>query len=238
MNKSRRHLLVAAPMVLTAGGLVAADARRTFAANSHKDETVPAVQDLMREHGILRRILLAYRETAQRMRTEGKLIEPQALYEATELFVMFGERYHEKAIEEPYVFPAVRKAGGPAAAYVDILIRQHDRGRELTTYMLSILKKRSAGGDQVQLLANIFDALDLMYENHTAREDTVVFPAFQNALSPHQYEDMSGKFEQIEKTLPGLPDYQEALQRITGIEQTLGYADLGQFTAQRPPAPT
>ncbi|MBO0857240.1 MAG: hypothetical protein J2P21_02050 [Chloracidobacterium sp.] len=59
------------------------------------------------------------------------------------LFRTFGEDYHEKKLEEPYIFTAVKKAGGPAASYPDILVLQHTRGREITEYIQSVTQGRN-----------------------------------------------------------------------------------------------
>jgi hypothetical protein len=98
------------------------------------------------------------------------------------LFRSFGEDYHGKKLEETYIFPALKKAGGPAADYVDILIAQNRRGREITDYVLAVTSKGAIGSGDAEPLANALDNLELMYENHAAREDTIVFPAW-NALS-------------------------------------------------------
>jgi len=86
----------------------------------------------MREHGILRRALLVYAESASKLRTDPGSVDPKALNATAMLFRNFGEDYHEKRLEEGYIFPAVRKAGGPEAGLPDILVMQHNRGREVT----------------------------------------------------------------------------------------------------------
>jgi hypothetical protein len=37
--------------------------------------------------------------------------------------------------------PAIKKAGGPAAGYADVLKAQHDRGREVTEFILAAAGK-------------------------------------------------------------------------------------------------
>jgi len=96
-----------------------------------KGGEVTATEDLMREHGILRRALLVYSAMAKKLRANTASVPPDAIQKTAKLFRAFGEDYHEKKLEEPYIFPAVKKAGGPAASYPDILVVQHDRGREI-----------------------------------------------------------------------------------------------------------
>src|SRR5689334_14303975 len=60
---------------------------------------VTANEDLMREHGVLRRILIIYREVAARLITDGAQVNARALAGAAKLFQEFGERYHEQLLE-------------------------------------------------------------------------------------------------------------------------------------------
>ena len=90
-------------------------------------------------------------------------------------------------------------------------------------------------GHNAGALARAMDALALMYEQHTAREDTVLFPAWKAALSDRQYDELSDRFEAIERELLGGDGFADAAKQIAAIEESLGVADLGQFTAPRPP---
>src|SRR5687768_9706999 len=99
---------------------------------------VTANEDLMREHGVLRRALIVYRETAARLKQDPASVSPEALEKTALLFRVFGEDYHEKKLEEVHILPVVKKFRGPAAGYVDVLLAQHARGREITDYILSV----------------------------------------------------------------------------------------------------
>lgn len=200
-----------------------------------EEKEVGAVEDLMREHGVLRRALLANRESATRLRADSSDSDLQALQETALLFRNFGEDYHERKLEEAHIFPAVRKAGGLAASYIDTLIAQHHRGREITDYILAVTSKGALTRPDAESLARVFDALDLMYENHAAREDTIVFPAWKAALSPRQLDEMGELFEEIERRTFGQDGFDDAVAKIGRIEQTLGFADIAQFTAPAPP---
>ena len=236
-DKRRRFLLNAgAGMALAAtdtGRLQAAENLETSSQGGEKE--VGAVEDLMREHGVLRRALLVYRECATRLRSNPVKVDPRAIVDTARLFRSFGEDYHEKKLEEAHIFPVVRKTGGTAAAYVDVLIAQHRRGREITDYILAVAGKGSIGTAEAEPLAHVFDSMDLMYENHAAREDTIVFPAWKAALSERQLDEMGDLFEDIERAQFGKDGFEDAVARIARIEQTLGFADLVQFTAPPPP---
>lgn len=196
---------------------------------------VTATEDLMREHGILRRALLVYQEAAVKLRQDVASVPPDALEKTANLFRVFGEDYHEKQLEEVFIFPAVKKTPGAAAGYVDILLAQHVRGREITDYLLSISQADKIASNSVEPLAKTLESFVRMYEHHAAIEDTVVFPAWKAAVGSNQLDEMGEKFEEIEHDQFGEDGYETALKRMEEIEQSLGLANLDMFTAPAPP---
>ena len=238
VDKRRRLLTTVA---LTGAGLVMGLGApgRALAEKSNKkpgqEKEVGAVEDLMREHGVLRRALLVYIETVPRLRAAPGNLPLEPITRTAKLFRSFGEDYHERKLEETYIFPVVKRAGGAAAAYVDVLKAQHDRGREVTDYILTIAGKGSIGTSDAEPLARAFETFVLMYQNHTAREDTVVFPAWKDALSERQLHEMGDKFEDIEHRSFGKDGFDDAVKQIGEIEQALGLGDIAQFTAPPPP---
>lgn len=202
------------------------------AADKGGEKPVAANEDLMREHGVLRRALLVYQHIAQQLRS-GTPPPAAPLHSSAQLFRRFGEDYHERQLEEKFIFPAVRKLKGPAAAYPDVLEKQHDRGRDLTDYVL----RASQGGRiaNAQPLADALERFVTMYQHHTAREDTIVFVAWKQALSEADYRGMGERFEAIERKTFGHDGFDAAVKEIAGIEEELGLADISQFTIPEPP---
>ena len=207
------------------------------AAEKHDDDEkeVGAVEDLMREHGVIRRAILVYRDMAAKLRAKPATLDPELLRRVATMFRAFGEDYHEKKLEETHIFPTIKKAGGPAAAYVDVLIAQHQRGRELTDYILATVGKGAIATGDAEPLARVLDSVELMYEHHAAREDTVVFPAWKDTLAAHQLDEMGETFEEIERQQFGKDGFEDAVAQIALIEQALGVADIARFTAPPPP---
>ena len=194
-----------------------------------KEPEVTATEDLMREHGVLRRALLVYQETVPKLRQSSNTLDPRVLHQAADLFRTFGEDYHEKMLEEQHIFPVVRKMKGEAAKYPDILIVQHNRGREITNYILSTTNRAKVGSGDVEPLARAMETLVRMYQHHAAREDTIVFPAWKLNFSDKQLDEYADQFEEIEKKMFGKDGYEDAEKKISGIEQSLGLADIAQF---------
>ena len=242
-NSKRREFLRTSAGV-GAGLLLAACGNRNRANQDQKpSETtsedlkggeVTATEDLMREHGVLRRALLIYSSAAIKLRGNPSAIAPDALQKTAKLFRAFGEEYHEKKLEETYIFPAVKQAGGQAASYADVLVVQHNRGREITDYIISVTQDAKLGASNAEQLARSLEAFVLMYRHHAAREDTIIFPAWKQTMEGDQLDEMSEKFEDIEHQQFGEDGFEDAVSQISEIETSLGLADIAQFTAPAP----
>jgi hemerythrin-like domain-containing protein len=206
-------------------------------AGDEKEEEVTATEDLMREHGVLRRALLVYSEAAVRLRSNPAAVPSDALQKTAKLFRAFGEDYHEKKLEEAYIFPAVKKAGGAAGTLADILVTQHQRGREITDYILAVTRGAKLGAANAGQLAQAMEGLVRMYRAHAAREDTIIFPAWKATLSADELDEMGEKFEDIEHEQFGKDGFDDAVEQIGDIEGALGMADLAGFTAPALPHP-
>jgi len=227
---TRRELIAKAAAVTTAT-IVLPD----YLLAEEKEPEVTATEDLMREHGVLRRALLVYTESIPKIRTDAASLDAHALYNTGVLFRDFGENYHEKMLEEAHIFPVLQKGGGSLATLTNILIAQHERGRKITSYLLSVTKTGRIGTGNAEPLARSLEAFVLMYRNHAAREDTIVFPAWKKHFSDKQLDELSDKFEDIEHKMFGKDGFDDAVEKISAIETTLGYSDLAQFTAPPPP---
>ena len=240
MNLPRRELLLGLSSLGAGAILIGCNKHVPTEANEAKEENadeteVTATEDLMREHGILRRALLVYQESALKLRNAAT-VPPGPLQKTAKLFRAFGEEYHEKKLEEVYIFPAVKKAGGAAGVYADVLIAQHQRGREITDYLLAASAGSNISTGNVKSFSAALEALVRMYEHHAAIEDTVVFPAWKETLNSEELDEMNDQFEEIEQQQFGEDGFENALKQMEEIEQSLGLSDLAQFTAPAPPS--
>jgi len=84
------------------------------------------IEDLMREHGVLRRVLLIYEEGLRRIAAHQDFPGNPFLTGA-QLIRRFVEDYHEKN-EEKFIFPKLQKSIGEARSDVPILLQQHRAG--------------------------------------------------------------------------------------------------------------
>jgi hemerythrin-like domain-containing protein len=192
-----------------------------------KTTEVTATEDLMREHGVLRRVLLIFDDLEAKLR-QGREFPSQVLTEASGLIRRFIEDYHEE-LEEKHVFPRFEKAG-KLVGLVKILRRQHEAGRKITSFLLSPTAAGAADPVGRQKVADYLHAFARMYRPHAAREDTVLFPALRGVVSPGEFHEMSDRFEDQEVARFGRGGYEKIVAQVAGLEKTLGIEDLAQFT--------
>jgi hemerythrin-like domain-containing protein len=198
------------------------------------DDDVSATEDLMREHGVLRRGLIVYAELASRLQAGRRDLNLAALGDVAKLFREFGENYHERILEEQYVFPDVRNAGGPNEKLVEVLLAQHQRAREITAYLERIASHGRIGAD-AQQLSRALASMSRMYHAHATWEDTVVFPAWRKTQSKNRLDELAKKFEEMERQQFGKDGFEDGIERMTRVEQMFGLADLSTYTAPKPP---
>jgi hemerythrin-like domain-containing protein len=193
-----------------------------------KPADINATEDLMREHGVLRRVLLIYRESVRRI-SSGSPPSADVLTTAAGIIRNFIEGYHER-LEEEEVFPRMEKAG-ILVELVHVLKLQHQAGRRLTATILATantkaLKSAALGAT---LTASI-DQFVRMYEPHAAREDTDLFPAFHSLFTEKEFDELGDRFEEKEHQLLGNSSFEGTLEQVRQLERALGIYELAQFT--------
>jgi hemerythrin-like domain-containing protein len=224
---------------LSATALVAAAAAPMLTACGKEVDAkeVLAVEDMMREHGLLRRALLVYAEAASRLRAGQGEVPADQLAKTADIFRKFGEEYHERLLEEAHVFPAVEKSGSAVAGIPAVLKAQHDRGREITDYITAVTRTGKISPADTAPLALTMETFVRMYQHHAAIEDTLIFPAWKKTMSSKEYDHMSDQFEDLETKMFGKDGFESYIAQIGVVEQAFGIADLSQLTPPSPPKP-
>jgi hemerythrin-like domain-containing protein len=226
-QSSRRKFLKAGGIFIAASGL-SATANLLGKEKEKKNEDVSPPEDLMREHGVLKRILLVYGEALRRIDASEDL-PPESLADAAKIIREFVEDYHEK-LEENFLFPRFKKAN-KLVDLVDVLLQQHRAGRRLTDITMHLATNQSLkNADDRSKLADSMRQFIGMYSPHEAREDTVLFPAFRGIVSAHEFDSLGEDFEKKEDELFGDDGFFKVVDRVAAIEKKLGIYELAQFT--------
>ncbi|HEX7839432.1 MAG TPA: hemerythrin domain-containing protein [Kofleriaceae bacterium] len=234
MRSDRRSFLTSAAATGTAGLVLvgcspasapAAHAEKPGARPGDDDEVTP-VEDLMREHGVLRRVMYLYDDAIGRF-AERRDVPLDALAGCAGIIRRVIEDYHEK-LEENFLFPRYEKAG-KLADLTATLRRQHQAGRVLTDQILARAKAPLADADRDKLAAAL-RSFNHMYRPHAAREDTVLFPELRGLVGKHEYEELGDMFEDKEKEMLGDHGFEHAVDDVARLEQAFGLGDLARLT--------
>jgi hemerythrin-like domain-containing protein len=217
----RQSLLAGTGTILTLSAITACKTK------SDEEEEVSPAEDLMREHGVLNRILLIY-DTCKTRLANAEEFPLIAITDSAEIIRQFIEDYHEK-LEEDYLFPRFEKAH-QHADLVSILRQQHKAGRILTDQISSLSKLKSLTIDDNKKLTALLNTFNSMYRPHEAREDTVLFPALKKIVSKNEYDSLGEDFERKEHDLFGKDGFESMVEKVAAIEKTLGIYDLAKFT--------
>src|ERR1700720_429414 len=104
IRNSTRRAFIKAGLVF---GVSVSGGRLVRGAEEDEQEVSPA-EDLMREHGVLKRVLLIYAEAIRRIDANEDL-PPETLADSAKIIRSFIEDYHEK-LEGDFFFPRFEKA--------------------------------------------------------------------------------------------------------------------------------
>lgn len=184
-----------------------------------KQTDVKPTEDLMREHGLLARLMLVLEAAAPQL--DDSNAARLAVANAARVMREFIEDYHE-ALEEQHLFPLFR-AKNVHAELVDTLLVQHRAGRAQIDVLL-------AGLDDHARARNAIDAFIRMYRPHAAREDTVLFVDLPLVASGATIAELGEKFEAEEHKRFGKSGFEGKVGEVAAIERTLGLDDLSRFT--------
>lgn len=232
-SAGRRQFLRKTGILLTGAALIypsvrVAEAKSQENKKEQEGVKVSPPEDLMREHGVLRRILLIYEDIHGRL-NNGKEFPPEVLSSAAGIIQKFIEQYHEK-LEEDYLFPRFKKAG-KLVELVTLLKEQHEAGRRLTPQVMQLATP--AALKEASNRKELADTLHLflrMYRPHAAREDTILFPAFRSIVSAQEFDSLGEEFEDQEVALFGEGGFETVVGMVADLEKPLGIYELAQFT--------
>ena len=232
MKAHRREFLIAST-VLSISGIAGGMARSfgdppeksadpgvklTDAKKPEAEAEVSAPEDLMREHGVLNRILLIYDEGVRRLRAKEDL-PPDVLLQTAEIVRKF-ERDGELV------------EGVHARMAHDLDGMDVPGGGEGVGGVVSTDSENAKGAAGRYEVAYACAAFVRMYRPHEAREDTIIFPALHKMLTAETMDKLGDQFEAEEDRLFGAGGFEKNVARVAEIEKKLGIYELEQFTAK------
>lgn len=222
---------VFAPAVITRSAFAEQNNKESRADASDKGkndaEDVTPPEDLMREHGVLDRVLLIY-DAAIRRLLANEDFDPAVISDCAKLVQDFIENYHEKS-EEEFLFPRFRKAH-QLEDLVTTLLQQHQAGRNVTAAIVKSAAQVRGEAAAKRDCVNAMQAFVTMYRPHAAREDTVLFPKLREIVSGHEFDAIGEEMEKREHEHFGEDGFEKAVAHVEELERKVGLYDLKQFT--------
>lgn len=118
--------------------------------------------------------------------------------------------------EEGILFPAMEKAGirnegGP----IGVMLNEHASGRELLRGMNAALE---GSGDRERFARDAYGYIELL-RNHIEKENSVLFPMGEQALSPDTFDDLYVRFENLEEKVIGHGRHEELHAMLAEFEK-------------------
>jgi hemerythrin-like domain-containing protein len=188
---------------------------------------ISATEDLMREHGLLNRVLLIYEEIINRI-DRNDIFPAAQLAQALEIIEKFVENYHEK-IEEDHIFPLFEK-NNKEVSLVATLREQHIKGRTVTSMLKNLVMREGHDKHAQNTIKDLLHDFITMYRPHEAREDTELFPLVRALAGEQDYAKLAELCEDTEEQIFGEHGFELILQQVEDIEKELGIYALEQFT--------
>ena len=222
---TRRWLIGTAGALLLATPVLAQQAAPTK--TKATEGGITATERLMRDSGLLLRILAIYEAGGRRL-GGGEDIEPTIFTQAAETMRDFVHGYHEKQ-EEQQVFSRFKKAGR-MVELVDVLQAQHAAGEKLTTQILELAPK-SATKNERQAMIEAMQASIVLYRPHVARELTDVWPTLRTLVTPNEFDELSAALEKDEVEKLGKDGFDKMAKKVAALEKRIGINDLNPSAA-------
>jgi len=226
LNERRRWLIATTGALLLATPALAQNRRQATPKTKATEGGITATERLMRDSGVLLRILSIYEAGGRRL-GGGEDIEPIIFTQAAETMRDFVHGYHEKQQDEQ-VYPRFKKAGR-MVELIDVLMAQHAAGQKLTAQILELAPKSSTKAER-QAMIDAMQASIVLYRPHVARELTDVLPTLRTLVTPNEFDELSAALDKDETEKLGKEGFDKMAKKVEALEKRIGINDLSQFT--------
>ena len=230
-NSSRRRFLKSSGLLITGSAVLNTNlfGETLIKTGKKESEKLSANEHLMRDHGLMQRILLIYQEIIDRINKKSSF-PPETVIDSANTVRMFIEANHEE-LEENYLFPHSKKAN-TLVELVNTLTIQHQKGSALTSKIVQLGADNFKKNIEKEELKKYLHLFIRMFNAHEAREDTVLFPEFRKLISESEYDSIGEQFTQKQFDMFGPNGFNMILRRVEDIEKKLKIYELSKYTAE------
>ena len=166
-------------------------------------------QQLKEEHEGILLMLKILGKVCAKMENR-KEVDLSHLDRIVEFFKVFADRCHHSK-EEEILFPELEKTGIPRErGPIGVMLAEHAQGRSFVRAMGEAVSALKAGEPRAreQFIENAKGYIDLLTQ-HIGKENNVLFPMGDRALSRETQDDMVERFEIVEREKIGLGTHEK-----------------------------
>ncbi|MCL2109179.1 MAG: hypothetical protein FWH20_07535 [Oscillospiraceae bacterium] len=192
---------------------------------------ISPIELLMREHGVLRRVLLIYAEVGKKLKCERAInytAVHHAALQAAEIAKVYVEDFHQE-LENEHVFPLFREETR-FIPVINILLEQHYAATKITADILRILECGVPNCKARPRLLGLMQGYVTMQRHHAAREDTCIFPEVHKLISAEKRGELGAMFAESAEERFGADGFAVITAKLREAEKGLGIYNLGKFT--------
>jgi hemerythrin-like domain-containing protein len=155
-----------------------------------------ATDVLSSEHRGIERMLRVLEVAAERLE-RGEKVPPDVFGRGVDFIRGFADKCHH-AKEEKNLFPVLEQCG--VSDPVKVMLAEHQEGRRHVAVLAAALEGYEKGDAAAKrsLIENSRAYIALL-RAHIGKEDGVLFPMANSALSDAEQEDLAQRFEQVER---------------------------------------
>jgi len=178
-----------------------------------------ATQQLKDEHEGIKIMLSILGEVSRQLETTGNL-NKEHFDGILEFLKVFVDKCHH-AKEEELLFPALVVAGVPKDGPIEVMLNEHETGRNYIKAMNAAFEEYIAG--DMSLSANIMQNIhgySSLLRDHIEKENAVLFVMADKLLSEEKQDELLEGFEKIESERIGVGKHEEfhgLLKKLSGI---------------------
>lgn len=178
-----------------------------------------AVTIIRDEHRALASVVKALQFLIQEVQNRGQTPDFPLLQSIVTYIEQFPDKLHHPK-EDQYLFPALRLRHPAAAADLDILEDEHERGTAVTARVADTLRGYQADSSQLESFANAVDDYANFHWAHMSREENVILPLAEKYLTLEDWVGINAAFKSNSDPLVGINtqrEFRELFRRLVNV---------------------
>lgn len=171
------------------------------------------------EHRALASVIKGLQFLVQEIQNRGQTPDFPLLQSIVSYIEQFPDKLHHPK-EDQYLFPALRLRHPAAAAELDILEEEHERGTPLTARVATCLRDYQRDPSGFEAFAQAVDDYANFHWAHMSREENVILPLAEKHLTVEDWVGINSAFKSNSDPLVGINtqrEFRELFRRLVNM---------------------